>query len=577
MKSLDKLIDEVHAWAPIAPRASERRIEVLRGFPGLTQGRRRRLDAAATRATTRPVLIGSTCDFPVAGGEGLPAWLEGAVLTAVAVATPSWVPPDCSPLEAVFPSAGDALEQARTNAIRLYIYPSRETLDSARALPDGNSCLGALLLAEAAAFRGVSVPPDIVVSADVTSTAVGRTLAPVQAIEAKLRAVATERPNARIFVCSHDAEQLPPGTPFEALVERLLPPSPSVFAQIAADVATADVLFAQQRYDDAGTEYARILSRLTLLPGSGSPPQAAQWVALCHVRIGAAHLHAGRTAAARTCFERVKSMAPASLLRAEAQLSVVGALIDEFAPAHARRLLRTIEREWSSELKGRIELKTRELRLMRLQVLGARRRIEWLEGDAQAAFNVQRQLLGWAPADQRARALCDLAECQRRLSDLGAARVTLRLAKRAVARVIGDEQVQTRGFLAWVAGLVSLDQRRVHPQALQGLIEKLSPTSAARWRLEMLARLNRVQRGDRTAVLELVESARTEPSPLRRWLKTLGVVRAVWLGDEAAKPLAIELVKESAPLFARHPKLKRAARAFVTEGESLPLLQSSAY
>lgn len=593
MKSLESLIAEVESWARLAPRASQCRARELISFPGMTAARVARLEDAGTAAEAeqRIAIAASVCGFPVVAGPTAPEWVQGAILSAVAVTNATWVAGTCEPAEMVLKVDWEELQRnlspdGPSDGATLLVHPGEAVFRAVEARPDGDSCLGALLLARVAALRGVSIPGDVVVSAAVVRSGRETTFSPVDSVARKVATVAVERPNARFFVCCAERDmpntphpvrliRLEPGSPFSELADQVLPASQGTFASLAASMALADTFFRQQRYEPARHEYEQVLRRLEKLPRRGSPPQTAEWVATSRMRIGAAYLHAGRAAVAREHFESVRNDASSSAvsphLRAQTILSLVGAFIDEFWPARAKSLLRSLEREWAGEFREEgLEMKSRELKLLRVEVLGARRRVCLLEGDAGGALNFQGELRRWAPEDQLARALCDQAECLRRLGQRAAAVRALKQARRVAHRLVGDEQVQTLGFIVYTEGLIAYDGRRglAEPGALEQLAATLPLVSAARWRLEMLAQLQRVSRGDGHAAQVLADAALAEPSPLRKWLRALGLLRGASIAtarEMGLESVAAEIIKELLKLVAHHPPLTSAARRFISK------------
>jgi tetratricopeptide (TPR) repeat protein len=609
---LDDRLEELERFAPLAPAAAAVEAARLRSLfrtgRGLTPRHAARLRAlvrAARAEAGRP--LHPAVDFPVALEGAGPAWLRGAVMRAFAVGPGQGAPPGAEPLATRFRD-GAALE-ARLDAlvpadgVRCFVGPARAVLAPAvAALPlEGDSCLAACALSRLAAQRGV-LPAAAVVSASLSAGPGGApVLRPVGHGEPKLAAAACERPSVPVYLCTGEPPSvsgvptpraLLPGTALELLAERLLPAAGAALAAVLARLREADTHFALQRYAECRPLYAEVLRALASLPKRASPPQVATWRTQAQLRLAAVELHAGRTTAARRLFSRARARAPGMppLLRAEAVAHVAGVLVDGFAPREALAVVGPVLRAWRRRVGHRRASSSTEERFALLSLLGVMRRAHLLEGRPDRALAVQEELLAWAPPAQRARSLCDLAEVLRRLGRTAEARRALARARHACAPLFDVERAHVEGFIAWVDGLLQLEaaRPRLAPGPLEARAAALPPGLAARWRLEQLAELGRLAAGDASALDRLATACRAEPSPLRRWLRCLGLLRACRLYPEKAHVPWVQtaaLLRPLLPTVRAHPELMRAARAFVTAArkgsppDALvdPILRFSAY
>jgi hypothetical protein len=583
----DSLMEELETWAVLAPGAAAAEAARLAGTAhGLTPRRRKRL-AALQRLSPRPPgpPEHAAVDFPVVASGAAPAWLHGAVLRAVAVAAGQAVPSGAEPLERVLRD-GAALK-ARLEAlcpvpgVADFIAPGPQWLGErlAGVALFGESCLGALALARLAAARGLP-PARALVSAGLAEGPDGQpVLRPVSGGEGKLLAAAAERPGTPVYLCVDGEPSSPPGlplrlllpgTPLSLLADRLLPSAPAPVALVLARLREADGLFALQRYAACVPLYREVLQRLGALPRAGRPPQAEAWGTQARLRLAAVALHAGRTAAARRLFRGEASRAPgvSPFLRVEALTHQAGVWVDSFAPGAALRLVLPVARAWERRLGGARAHASDEQRFALLQLLGVLRRAHLLAGEPRRALAVQDRLLAWSPRAQWARSRCDRAEVLRRLGRPAEALREVARARAALPWVFDVERAQVEGFLAYVEGLVRLERPRpgLSAPALAAQAAALPEEMAARWRLEQLGLLVRLRAGEVEAARALVEGCRRERSPLRQWLRGLGLLRACRLHPVAAQaPWA-----EAAATFQRgldgvraHPLLHRAARGLI--------------
>ncbi|MBM4380222.1 MAG: hypothetical protein FJ086_13150, partial [Deltaproteobacteria bacterium] len=462
-----------------------------------------------------------------------------------------------------------------------FIVPGRDWLGERLAglTLEGESCLGALGLARLAATRGLP-PARAVVSASLAEGPDAQpVLHPVSGGEGKLRAAAAERPGLPVYLCA-DGDPAPPpgqplhlllpGMPLSLLADRLLPPAPAPVAQVLSRLRAADGLFALQRYDECRPLYREVLHLLKGLPRAGRPPQAEAWRTQARLRLAAVELHAGRTAAARRLFRGEATRAPgvSPFLRVEALTHQAGVWVDSFAPAEALRLVGPVARAWERRLAGARAHASDEQRFALLQLLGVLRRAHLLNGDPRRALAVQDRLLAWSPRAQWARSRCDRADLLRRLERPADALRELARARDALPWVFDLERAQVEGFMVYTEGLIRLERPRpgLFAAGVEARAAALPEALAARWRLEQLGLLLRLGAGDATAVAGLVEGCRRERSPLRQWLRGLGLLRACRLHPAPAEAPW----DEAAATFERgldgvrtHPVLHRAARGFI--------------
>ncbi len=594
---LDFRLEELERYAPLAPAAAAAEAGRLRALV-----RSRRSVTPRQAARLRVLVRGGTAeagrplhpavDFPVALEGAAPAWLSGAVMRAFAVAPGQGVPPGAEPLATRFRD-GPALESrldalVPPDGVRCFVAPARAVLGpGVAALPlEGDSCLAACALARLASQRGVQ-PAPAVVSASLGAGPGGEpVLRAVGHLEAKLAAAARERPAVPAYLCAEEPpaisglpapRALLPGTPLQLLAERLLPAAGAAPAALLARLREADTHFALQRYAECRPLYAEVLRALAALPRASAPPQAATWRTQAQLRLAAVELHAGRTAAARRLFSQARSRARGMppLIRAEAVAHVAGVLVDGFAPREALAVVVPLLRAWRRKLGQRRASASTEERFALLALLGVMRRAHLLAGRPDRALTVQEELLAWAPPAQRARSLCDQAEVLRRLGRTTEARRALARARKACAPLFDVERDHVEGFIAWVEGLLRLgaSHPRLEPAPLEARAALLPPGIAARFRLEQLAELCRLAAGEASAMDRLLAACRSEPSPLRRWLRCLGLLRACRL--HPGKPQApwsevAALFRPLLPTVRPHPPLAQAARAFITAARKGP-------
>jgi len=583
----DLLVDELETWAVLAPgAASVEAGRLLRTRHGLTPRRRKRLSALqALGQRPVPAPEHAAVDFPVVASGAAPAWLGGAVLRAVAVPAGQAAPAGAEPLVRALRD-GAALK-ARLDAlcplpgVTDYISPGRDWLGGRLEglTLEGASCLGALALARLSAPRGLA-PPCVLLSAALAEGPDARpVLRPVSGGEGKLRAALAERPGVPVYLCADgDPAPLPgtslhlllPGTPLALLADRLLPPAPAPVALVLGKLRAADGLFSMQRYAECQRLYREVLEGLQRLPRAVRPPQAEAWRTQARLRLAAVELHAGRTAAARRLYRGEATRAPgiSPFLRVEALTHQAGVWVDGFAPGEALQLVAPVARAWERRLGRARAHASDEQRFAMLQLLGVLRRAHLLAGDARRALAVQDRLLGWSPRAQWARSRCDRAELLRRLGRPSEALRELSRARAALPWVFDLERAQVEGFMTYTEGLIRLERARPGMAAseVEAKAGALPESMAARWRLEQLATLLRLRAGEADAAGALVEACRRERSPLRQWLRGLGLLRACRLHPVAeAAPW-----KEAAATFERglegvrpHPVLHRAARTFI--------------
>ena len=587
----DVLIDELERWAVLAPGAAAHEAVRLRSLRlGLTPRRLQRLAALGQLADRpQPVLEHAAVDFPVvASGEG-PSWLQGAVLRAVAVPAGQPAPAGAELLARALRD-GPALK-ARLDAlcpapgVEAFVSPGPAWLGGRLEGLElaGGSCLAALALARLAALRGLPPLRAVVSAALGVGPGAQPVLRPVNGGEWKLAAAAIERPGVPVYLCA-DGEPPPPpgmalhlllpGTPLQLLADRLLPPAPAPVAALLARLRAADGLFSLQRYDECRPAYQEVLDGLAALPRAARPPQAEAWRTQARVRLAAVELHAGRTAAARRMSRGEAARAPglSPFLRVEVLAHQAGAWVDSFAPAEALGLVAPVARAWERRLGRARAHASDEQRFALLSLLGVLRRAHLLAGEPRRALAVQDRLLRWSPKAQWSRSRCDRAELLRRLGRPADALRELGRARAALPWVFDLERAQVEGFITWVEGLVRLERPRpgLRPEAVAAQAAALPAEMAARWRLEQLALLLRVHAGDGSAAGALVKGARAERSPLRRWLRGLGLLRACALHPSSAGAPWMEaaaLFREGLEGVRAHRPLWRAARQFIRSVE----------
>ncbi|HWV38383.1 MAG TPA: hypothetical protein VN033_07890 [Vulgatibacter sp.] len=563
--------------APFAPRAVEEELIRLAAHPRLLVPERRAVERLRDRvARLDPTPADpAACAFPVVTeGE---AWLEGAVLHALASAEHR---PGACPAEQAFPGERSLLDLLAASDGRAFVVPSPLLSTTRLCELVGDSCGAAFALALEAARRGTSVPRDVVVSAAIGPSADGLVLRAVAGCDRKRRVLERERPGCRFFyvpipgdeVRGSDAITLVPleeGASLRTLFDRLLAPRPPPLRAEALlrQVREAEDLFAAQRYDEARPRWERIAQAL---PAAGLA-QSAQWNLTAITRLGAIELHAGRPEAAEAWFERAAAAAAdaagvSRLAVDQVRIYAAGALVDRMRPLEARRILEPRTRDWRRRLAADDEGADR--REMLIACLGATRRLRLLLGDAEGAVEAQRELVGWAPAAETARAMADLGDALRRSGRPGQAREALARARETLDWIpLATYRLQTEAFLAYHEGRLCLDTGAAGPDPayLRGLLGALPARSAARWRLEELGALLRLRDGDRDAAGRLIDAADRAEAGFSRWQACLGVLRgaAVSPADEDALHAAAgERFARLAACTAGYPALDAARLRF---------------
>ncbi len=575
----------LHEWipwlddlAPFAPRAVEAELLRIADRPRLLVPERRAILRLLERVVRLEAVApdeAASCSFPVLGREG--SSIDGALLHAVA--KPGSRAGGC-PVELAFPGERRMLSLLDPSSGAM-VFPSPLRSTSPICELVGDSCGAAFALAVEASRRGLAVPRDVVISAAIEDGPDGLELRPVSGCDRKRRILERERPGCRFFYLAAPGERVEPSASielipleasrFEQLVAALLPQAEASMEALFRDVQEAEVHFDSQQYPVAQACWERILPRLPE-PDGRETGEALRWRLTALARLGAIELHAGQPEAAAGLFRQASDLAQRSpglsrLVVDDVQLQVASANLDRFRPDEAASILTPLTADWRRRLAADDE--GPERRELLLSCLGGMRRLHLLRGEADRAVEIQRELLSWSPASERARSLADLGECLRRDGRRDEAAVALAQAGHALPQIpLETYRAQTAAFVAFYQGRLALDTWEARPslEELDSLRAALPSRSAARWRLELLARHLRLREGDPAAADELLAPPDPESSELGQWNAALGLIVGALISPPFADRLfraAAERLEGLAAACERYPSLESMRLLFV--------------
>lgn len=570
--------------AYFAPAASLARLHSLASERRATIPDRRAIENQLQRIrrdrTLRPS-GGASCAFPLAIG-GI-RWLDGGVANAVV-----------SPLHKAGASRVEDIFATETTMLSLlrgisneatYVIPAPHLISAKVCELVGDSGGAALALSLEAARRGVSIADDVVISAALGTAPDGAlVLRPVSGCDQKRRVLERERPGCRFFFVASPDEAVEPSRAIEmipleeelsfaALCERLLPVATLTVGSLSLAFQEAQSLFDGQRYDEAKARFERSLDQISTLrrseaiPGSSERWEVDRFERLALSRLGAIELHAGLPGEAERLFSQAQALAEGRIFTDELALQIAGAHLDRFRPAEARAIATPIVDTWRQRLEDEPEGLERQLIL--IAGLGCLRRLLLLEGEPEAAIEIQLELVGWSPLAEKARSLADLGECFRRAKSYGQAGEAFLRARGYLPSIpLESYRLQTEAFLTFYEGRLALDLDEEGPAeaAIERLRGALPARSAAAWRLVQLQRLLLLRGGATRAAQALIGELEEERGEFSRWNAALALLRGAALAPGQAPALITAAAAAFAPLapfVADHQPLAEARASFV--------------
>lgn len=289
-------------------------------------------------------------------------------------------------------------------------------------------------------------------------------------------------------------------------------------------------------------------------------------------RLGAIELHAGLPAEAARLFSQAQGLVGGDsrtnrIFTDELALQIAGAHLDRFRPAEARAIATPIVDTWRQRLENDPDGLERQLIL--IAGLGCLRRLLLLEGEAEAAIEIQLELVGWSSHAEKARSLADLGECFRRAKIFGQARNAFLQARGYLPSIpLETYRLQTDAFLTFYEGRLALDLDEEGPAeaTLERLRGALPSRSAAAWRLVQLQRLLLLRKGNGRAAQALIGQLEEERGEFARWNAALALLRGAALAPSQASALltaAAAAFASLAPFVAAHQPLAEARASFV--------------
>lgn len=538
-------------WAPCAPRFVGEALAGIVARPSLGADVRAALEAWRSGLEATGTSEG-WCLFP-AVADGGPAGLLGGLCGVTAVDLGMPPPPGAEALVAAAPDvAAHPVVGSRAGGAWVRGRPP-----TAAGPVRDRSATAAVWLALRARDRGLALPDGLVVSADLQPGPNGEPrLGAVRDGFRKAAIVARERPGARLLLCLEPgedlpagAEALPVGAPVTELerrvwgeavgrdradVQRALRSGQEAFA--AHDYRLADTYF-EEVLRVAGAEegparFEAALRRAAIATYTGEVQRAETWFRV------ASTVSLPQTAAARLVVDRL--------------VSLVDIHLDAFEPRSTRRLL-------GERLARHVLSDDHPDALERVQLLGAWRRLHLLEGNLDAALDVQRRVVAIADGAERPRALLDLAWVQMRRGALDDAVRNLVDARHTLERAEPIYRLQTVGFLTWYTARLELAGRSepaladlLDPRAIDALLAAPALQAPPRWRLRAV---RAARSGDAAAVAEHVAAC----TPFQRWhtgVYLLDVPDGEPFGREALVGAAVNLA-EMPPLAEARARLAR--------------------
>jgi hypothetical protein len=536
------------AWAPCAPAFVRERLEHLLDRRELVPSERSFIENCRKSASNVPDVPPWSCRFPVLVGDKVPTGIEGGILT-VSASEPGVLPPRGGDPFAAVVEGGIPEVLSRAASLTVLGLPVDR-----RAVVFGRSATAAAWLAWRAMQTGRKIPDDLVVSADLVPGPGGAPcLAAVEGGGLKARVVAREMPNACLMFCgehdgSSNVDSLPAGAPVADL-ERMVWGDAAVTDRVELGNVAAQALRAFEGHD-----YLTAESRYEWVFAHAGQDDEKMAFEAC-LRLAAVAVHRGRADTAQAWFDKADAVSLPNSQKGpylvERLAGLAGMHIDAFRPTRAREILETPQMRHAGDADCADPW-------MRIQVLGAWRRLHLLEGAPERAREEQRKIVELAEGPEVPRSYLDLAWTSIRCGDLNEARLALCNARSMIQEVPTTYRLQTQAFLAWYAGRLVLRggaatglEDLIHPATLDRLLAEPSLQPAARWRA----------RGMRAALIadwrdaeDLVHSC----SPFQRWY--LGLF---FLDIAGARHIALVCLSGEIPDLSEAPDPASARDAFL--------------